>query len=444
MAKAVNLDASYRLGPPFIVKKRFMKTTTTPTSHEARSFELLLANKRVLELMANNRPLQEILDAVVNLIETFASGCKSTLYFIVDGKLTLGAAPSWPEDFVKAVNGCPIGFNQGTCGHAAFTGKRSVSTDVSKDEVWGPFRDWILSYGIRAAWSTPVISETGQVLATVSMCWKEPRVPTEWDFEIVDTATSLMRIAVERKKQEDMIQAQREKLFLSARLATVGEMAAGLAHEISNPLLVIQGHSHLIQVSSADEKVKRSATHIEKTVNRINGIIKGLKSLSRKGESDPFKKIELNELIEESLSFCRDRFEKDNVALLFDRSKEGIFVDCRPVQISQAIVNLVSNAFDAVISEKVKWVRVEAVVKQETFHVLVTDSGPGVPAEIREKIMDPFFTTKEDNKGTGLGLSISRKILEDHGGRLRLRTDLPQTTFEIVLPVKQPVPVVLT
>lgn len=417
---------------------------TTPSASESRSFELLLANKRVLELMANNRPLREILDAVVGLIETFASGCISTVYFVVDGKLRTAAAPSFPEDFIKAVDGCPIGFHQGTCGHAAFTGKRAISTDVTIDEVWGPFRDWILSYGIKAAWSTPVISEKGEVLATVSMCWKEPRVPTEWDFEIVDTATSLMRIAVERKKQEEMIEEQRLKLITSSRLAAVGEMAASLAHEINNPLLVIQGHTHLIKLLTTkpnldSAQVMIPAMEIEKTVSRISGIIKGLKAISKDGDNDPFVKVEFNGLIEDTLAFCRERFMKNNVRLEFVPATFDVTVQCRHVQISQTLLNLVNNAFDAVVVLPEKWVKVELIRIDERCLVRVIDSGKGIPSELREKIMAPFFTTKPGTHGTGLGLSISKKIIEAHRGDLRLAEGLGNTCFEIVLPLSQEV-----
>lgn len=415
---------------------------TTPTLAESRSFELLIANKKVLELMAGHRPLPEILDAVVGLIETFASGCISTVYFIVDGKLAAGAAPSFPADFVKAVEGCPIGLNHGTCGHAAFTGKRAISTDVMTDEVWGPYRDWILSYGIKAAWSTPVIGENGEVLATVSMCWKTPRVPTEWDFEIVDTATSLMRIAVERKKQEDMIAEQRLKLVTSSRLAALGEMAANLAHEVNNPLSIIQGHSNLLQLISAKpevgvEPIRKTAVEIEKTVTRISGIIKGLKSISKDGDSDPFLPADLRTIVEETLAFCRERFKRNNVELIIDYS-EGLWaIDCRQVQISQTLLNLVNNAFDAVVNLEERWVKVSCAVREGNCHIRVTDSGAGIPEEIARKIMDPFFTTKTAGHGTGLGLSISKKIIEAHGGELLLNREVPNTCFEIRLPVKQ-------
>ena len=141
------------------------------------SEDLLRNQKEVLELIAQNLPLSETLGRIVRLIEEQAPGSLSTIYLIEDGKLRMGAAPSWPQSFIQAVDGCPIGPFAGSCGAAAFHKKRIVSTHIAKDPWWLEHREWIMSYGIHAAWSTPVLSKDGDVLGTVSMCWKEPKEP---------------------------------------------------------------------------------------------------------------------------------------------------------------------------------------------------------------------------------------------------------------------------
>ncbi|MBA2403593.1 MAG: GAF domain-containing sensor histidine kinase [Bdellovibrionales bacterium] len=401
-----------------------------------------MAQKNVLALMANNNSLNEILSSIVGLVENFASGCMSTAYFVEDGKLRLGAAPSFPESFAQAVEGCPIGENQGTCGHAAFTGKRAISTDVTQDIVWGPYRDWILSYGIKAAWSTPVVSEDGKVLATLSMCWKEVRVPTVRDIEVVDCAIYLMRIAVAKKKQEELIVEQRLKLVASSRLAALGEMAANLAHEINNPLAIIQGHANLLQVLTLKPElppadVKQTADQIENTVTRITGIIKGLKAISKDGEHDAFETVSAKALMEETLVFCQDRFKKNGITLNLIFPEQEITFECRKIQISQALLNLINNSFDAIQNRNEKWVNISVNQDKENCSISITDSGPGIPLEHQNKVMDPFFTTKANCNGTGLGLSITKKILESHRGALNLKSDSPHTQFEILLPLRQ-------
>lgn len=407
-----------------------------------KSFELLQANKHVLELMAKNRPLNDVLNSIVELIQTFAGGCLSTAYFVTEGKLRLGAAPAWPESFVLAVDGCPIGHNQGTCGHAAFHGKRAISTNVECDEVWGPFREWILSYGIKAAWSTPVLDDDNKVIATVSMCWREPREPTDWDFEVVDAAASLMRIAVERERQNEMIEDQRLKLHTNSRLAALGEMTANLAHEINNPVAVILGRANYLKKLSGtgqltDEKLLHCLNEIETTSFRISKIIKGLRAISKDGDRDAFETVDMGTLIQEVFSFCSERFNMNGVRLIYDLPATSILVECRHVQISQAILNLVSNSFDAVVDLEEKWVSVEVTSDGSHCNIVVKDSGKGIETKIASEVMRPFFTTKNGLHGTGLGLSIAHKIITSHNGKIELMSDSANTTFVITLPLKQ-------
>ena len=404
------------------------------------------ANKSILELMAMNRPMPEILDQIVQLIETFASGCMSTVYFVEEGKLRLGAAPSFPEEFVRAVDGCPIGPANGTCGTAAFLGKRVVSTDITQDDCWGPFREWILSFGFKSAWSTPVLSENGEVLATVSMCWKELRSPNERDFQIVDAATRLMSIVVKRRQQEKMILEQQTQLASSSKLAAVGEMAACVAHEINNPLAIIQLHAEHIRMLIDTSKIPepQSATillttsGIEKTVSRISKIVSGLKAISRDAESEPFQKIELKTWLEDTLAICRERFRSHGVKLECIERSPSVDVEGSPIQLSQVLLNLLNNSFDAVVGNTVKWVKIETSRDEHHCHISVIDSGSGIPTEIHAKLMQPFFTTKGPTNGTGLGLTISRKIIAKHGGTLELDPASAHTRFNIRLPHIRP------
>ncbi len=417
-----------------------MTSLIHPTS--LKSFELLQANKHVLELMAKNRPLNEVLNSIVELIQTFAGGCLSTAYFVTDGKLRLGAAPAFPKSFVLAVDGCFIGHNQGTCGHAAFHGKRAISTNVEVDEVWGPFRDWILSYGIKAAWSTPVLDDNNNVIATVSMCWQEPKEPTDWDFEVVDAAASLMRIAVERERQNEMIEDQRLQLHTNSRLAALGEMTANLAHEINNPMSVILGRSNYLRRLSTtgqltEEKLNHCIAEIEQTSFRITRIIKGLRAISKDGDNDALESVDVGTLIQEVLSFCTERFRMNGIDLIYELPVTPIRVECRHVQISQALLNLVSNSFDAVVVLTEKWVSVDVLCENNQCKITVTDSGKGIDPKIANEVLRPFFTTKKGLNGTGLGLSIANKIMSSHNGTIELMRDLPNTTFVLTLPLKQ-------
>jgi signal transduction histidine kinase len=117
-----------------------------------------------------------------------------------------------------------------------------------------------------------------------------------------------------------------------------------------------------------------------------------------------------------------------------DPISPDLYVECRSVQISQILLNLVSNAHDAALGQPTRWVRISAEVAPAEVSIKVTDSGPGIPPELRPRIMEPFFTTKEFGKGTGLGLSVSKGIAEAHGGRLSYDPSARHTCFVLTLP----------
>jgi C4-dicarboxylate-specific signal transduction histidine kinase len=229
----------------------------------------------------------------------------------------------------------------------------------------------------------------------------------------------------------------------SSRLASLGEMSAGIAHEINNPLTIIHGKaSQLLMLVSlgkaTPQKLKDELTKIERTTLRIASIVRSLRIFSRKGEKDPFFEYSLHRIVEDVIELCRDRFASHGISLQLELNSE-CSVLCRQAQIGQILMNLLNNAFDAVFDQLDPWVKVKLFEKGGRAHVAVEDSGTGVPLAIRNRIMDPFFTTKDVGKGTGLGLSISRGLIEDHGGRLYLDDNSGHTCFVFELPIKEPV-----
>ncbi|RYZ97643.1 MAG: GHKL domain-containing protein [Proteobacteria bacterium] len=226
----------------------------------------------------------------------------------------------------------------------------------------------------------------------------------------------------------------------SARLSSLGEMAAGIAHEINNPLAIIQGSADLVNAALErggiePEKLARSMERISATVNRIAKIITGLKSFARDGSRDPFVPASLKTIVGEALELCQSRYRHNGVELHLDLPEEDLLVAARPVQLAQLLVNLLNNAFDAVDGQSDKQVCIAVKIEGQEVCLRVLDNGPGVPAELRDKILQPFFTTKAPGKGTGLGLSLSRAIVEGHGGRLSITTMGGLTCFEAALPL---------
>lgn len=231
------------------------------------------------------------------------------------------------------------------------------------------------------------------------------------------------------------------KILQSSKMASLGEMAGGLAHEINNPLTIIKTRADQILLrvqrgeSLPEAWVKQRVTLISETVERIAKIIKGLRSFARDSSSEPLTDVRVGAIIDDTLSFCAQRFKSYEIDLREVVPSPDIMLVCRPVQISQVLLNLLNNAFDAVNGLPERWVQLEVGLKNEMIEFSCTDSGAGVPPELREKIMQPFFTTKEVGRGTGLGLSISRGIVENHGGKLWLDEHSRNTRFVFRLPL---------
>jgi signal transduction histidine kinase len=264
------------------------------------------------------------------------------------------------------------------------------------------------------------------------------------------TQAELIAALANEEAQAVEIESQQVKIIQSSRLAALGEMAGGIAHEINNPLAIINikaeqiGMMALRAQGAQSSKIEELATGIQSTVQRIARIVKGLRAFARESDKDPFQLAEARTLFDDTISLCSERFRNHGVTLKVSSPEVGATLECRQYQIAQVILNLMNNAFDAVRESprlgadgkpEEMWVSLGVDVTEEHLFIHVTDNGPGVPKELREKIMQAFFTTKKAGVGTGLGLSISRGIVVDHGGTLYLdESQAGQTRFVIKLP----------
>jgi C4-dicarboxylate-specific signal transduction histidine kinase len=242
---------------------------------------------------------------------------------------------------------------------------------------------------------------------------------------------------------EKLVAERSEKLVESSRLASLGEMAGSIAHEINNPLAIISGKAHRLRGKvnrlAPDEQAdfKNDLEVIDRTVDRVAKIIQGLRTISREGSTDDYSVCSLSDLVEESLALCRARFAAKGVDIRVAPLPPGAAIECRSVQIAQVLLNLLNNAFDAVEDLPNRWVSLEVRLVKESIEICVTDSGQGIPKHVVDKMMQPFFTTKPVGKGTGLGLSISRSIAMAHNGDLRVDQSHPNTRFVLRLPMAQ-------
>lgn len=242
------------------------------------------------------------------------------------------------------------------------------------------------------------------------------------------------------KEAESLIEAEHAKTMYAEKMASLGEMAAGISHELGNPMGALRGRAELLgmmvdQETLTPEMAKSTVQTIMGLVDRMERIIRGMRALSRDGSRDPFEMIDIRSQLQDLIEFNKVRNEQLGIKVTTDWSDAGnTAVRCRETQISQVFVNLLNNARDAVRESSEKQIKVSMKDLGDSLEIRIADSGTGIPPEIREQIMQPFFTTKDPGKGTGLGLSISRTIMDSHSGSLSLDSDESETCFVVCLP----------
>ena len=228
-------------------------------------------------------------------------------------------------------------------------------------------------------------------------------------------------------------------LLISSRMTALGELTSSIAHEVKTPLtsimLNVEMLEHLIGSNPVDQAlVQERCAVIRSTVVRAATIIDGLRGMMSETNGDPRVTVPTSAILEDALKIWKDKYGSKNILVETIGTDLKVEMKCRAVQISQVVLNLLNNAAEAISAAKDQWIKVE-ILDHGTFAcIAVTDSGAGIPAESREKLFQPFYTTKGSNAGTGLGLSISRAIAERHWGGLSLDTTAKNTRFVLRIP----------
>lgn len=243
----------------------------------------------------------------------------------------------------------------------------------------------------------------------------------------------IMAEDISHRKEAEMRIAQ------SSKLSALGEMAGGIAHEINNPLSIIKGYIDLLKRHSSRNSLSQELMlqYIDKmdmTVGRISRIVSGMRRFSRESSMDEKVEYSLNKIIDETLDICLERINNNGTALNVDYFSDDPIVLCRPVELSQVLLNLINNSFQAITDFDHPWIKIECKETDKYYQIKVSDCGLGIPALVRQKLFQPFFTTKDIGVGTGLGLSISRGIVEEHLGHMKYVDESANTTFLIELP----------
>ncbi len=245
----------------------------------------------------------------------------------------------------------------------------------------------------------------------------------------------------EQVKSIRNIESDRIKAISASKMASIGNLAGEIGHEINNPLSIIKSITFLLKDMLKDGEVGRMfildrLETIDQTVDRMTSIVQSLKNISHKGQKNTKTTCFLKDVLDDVILMSDMKFKKLGIKLTsdFDERLLKTPLNCYRVQLSEVILNLLSNAADAVEGQNQPWVHVKLKDKGDLICIEVSDSGAGVPLEIRNEIFEPYFTTKEIGKGSGLGLSISRSIMKEHGGRLVLRPEISPSCFALEIP----------
>ena len=447
--------------------------------NEAR--ERQKATAEVLSAISRSKfELQPILQSVVDTASQLCRADASVIFRLEGGVYRFAAGYSLIPSYMEHERQNPISPGPGTLiGRAAMT--RQV---VQIEDAWtDPLYEQKAVTGVgRSMMGVPLMRE-GEPIGVIGLSRSRVDSFTQREIELVTTFADQAVIAIENarlfesveartrelaKSLEDLRTAQ-DRLIQTEKLASLGQLTAGIAHEIKNPLNFVNNFSAVsvelidelreaLGSAHLDSKLRAEIGEIADTLQgnldrvvqhgkRADAIVKNMLLHSRQGSGE-HRSVDINALVEESLNLAYHgaRAEKEG----FDISTEKSFdptageMDLFPQEITRVLLNLISNGFYAATKRKAKATggdyepTLAAATKNlgDRVEIRIRDNGTGIPPEVKEKLFNPFFTTKPAGEGTGLGLSISHDIIvKQHGGSIEVDTQPGEfTEFRIVLP----------
>ncbi|MEV4782847.1 ATP-binding protein [Burkholderia sp. LMU1-1-1.1] len=472
-------------GPHRLMHMRVVDVTRRKLADALRD-----GKNRLLEMIARAAPLREILDRLMLLIESQSEDVMCTAMLLAPDGVTVqvGAGPSMPPDYLAALEGLAVGPVAGSCGTAIHRKQTVVVADIMNDPLWADYRALAAQYGLRACWSMPIMLDKDTVLGSFAMYYREVRTPSPEDLTLIGAATYIAGIAIVRTRREEELRRHREHLeeLVAARtaellqakeeaehaneelitaldnlsltqeelvrrdkLAALGALVAGVAHELNTPIgnsLVMASsmsertaelrrdmdsglrrsalESYLREAASADEVVVRNLT-------RAAALVASFKRIAVDSASSQRARFVLGDPIAQLLQPLDADLRQHGLTLEEDID-HMLEMDSYPGPLSQALHNLIENSivhgFDGRKGDNRGTITLSARDGGNGEIVIeVGDTGAGIPAANLPRIYDPFFTTRLGSGGSGLGLYITHNIVT---GVLGGRIDVTSTEGE--------------
>ena len=448
-----------------------------------KSLQRQTATADVLKVISRSAfDLKMVLDTLVEAAARLCEADGGNIARERDGVYQRVAIYGFSDEFTEYVKTIPVIPERGTAtGRALLDGKVVHIPDVQADPEY-TFAEARKLGGFRTILSLPMLRE-GVPIGVLALTRREVRPFTDKQIELVSTLADQAAIAIENvrlfesveartrelaKSLEDLRTAQ-DRLVQTEKLASLGQLTAGIAHEIKNPLNFVNNFS-AVSVELIDElrealagahldaKLRTEINDIADTLQgnldkvvqhgkRADAIVKNMLLHSRQGSGE-HRLVDVNALVDESLNLAYHgaRAEKHGFNIILERSFDPAAgeIDLFPQEITRVLLNLISNGFYAATKRKAEAnggdyePTLAATTKNlgDSVEIRIRDNGTGIPPEVKEKLFNPFFTTKPAGEGTGLGLSISHDIIvKQHGGSIEVDTELGEyTEVRIILP----------
>gem|GEM_PF-639662 len=417
-------------------KERALKKKDTQLSTWAELSHALIANF----------DLPRLLDLIVTTAIEVTDAERGSVMLLdeAEGVLTIKAAKGIPDEVVESTR---LRLGEGIAGRVALDGQPLLLRRGQGQETLRPLRH--RDGQISSAISVPLrIDERIVGTLNVNESGRASEF-TEEDLRALTLFADQAALALEKAQLYRDSQRQLERLLTvldelsrtqaqlvhSEKLASVGMLAGGVAHEINNPLMVILGRTELLLMEDGlPDGAKQNLETIRTETERIGRIVENLLTFSRKSRQEKIEQVNVNEVLNRTLMLSEHQLTVGNVRVIKQLDEQIPPIQANPGQLQQVFMNLIINAHHAMPTGGQLIVRTGTIPRDRVF-VEVEDTGCGIPPEDLDRIFDPFFTTKEEGKGTGLGLAVSRNIVESHGGQIGVQsTPGDGTVFRVILP----------